>query len=101
MAPTLKRRDIVVIDNLPAHRVLGVDEVMEAVGASLLYLPQYSPDLNPIEMVFHSLKSVLRKAAERTIAGLSRRRSFQIFTRTNAWTTSDMPAMHHFDRKTL
>jgi transposase len=77
LAPTLKRRDIVVIDNLPAHRVLGLEEAIEAVGASLRYLPQYSPDLNPIEMVFHPLKALLRKVTERTIAGLSRRiRSF-------------------------
>ena len=54
LAPTLKRRDIVVVDNLPAHKVLGVEEAIEAVGASLRYLPQYSPDLNPIEMVFSS-----------------------------------------------
>ena len=77
LAPTLKRRDIVVVDNLPAHRVFGVEEAIEAVGASLRYLPQYSPDLNPIEMVFHPLKAFLRKVTERTVAGLSRRiRSF-------------------------
>src|SRR6266478_2216588 len=73
LAPTLKRRDIVVVDNLPAHKVLGVEDAIEAVGASLSYLPQYSPDLNPIEMVFHPLKALLRKFAERTIAGVSRR----------------------------
>jgi transposase len=77
LAPTLKRRDIVVVDNLPAHKVLGVEQAIEAVGASLRYLPQYSPDLNPIEMVFHPLKALLRKVAERTIGGVSRRiRSF-------------------------
>jgi transposase len=73
LVPTLKRKDIVVIDNLPAHKVVGVDEVIEAVGATLRYLPQYSPDLNPIEMVFHPLKAFLRKAAERTISGVARR----------------------------
>jgi len=77
LAPTLKRGDIVVIDNLPAHKVVGVEEAIAAVGANLRYLPQYSPDLNPIEMVFHSLKALLRKFAERAIAGVSRRiRSF-------------------------
>lgn len=54
-----------------------MEEAIEAVGASLRYLPQYSPDLNPIEMVFHPLKALLRKVAERTIGGVSRRiRSF-------------------------
>jgi transposase len=77
LAPTLGRGDIVVIDNLPAHKVLGAEDAIEAVGASLRYLPQYSPDLNPIEMVFHTLKAFLRRVAERTSAGLSRRiRSF-------------------------
>ena len=60
LAPTLKRGDIVVIDNVPFHKVVGVEEAIEAAGASLRYLPQYSPDLNPIEMVFHPLKAVLR-----------------------------------------
>src|SRR5258706_14827480 len=73
LAPTLKRRDIVVVDNLPAHKVLGVEDAIEAVGASLSYLPQYSPYLNPIEMVFNPLKALLRKFAERTIAEVSRR----------------------------
>jgi len=73
LVPTLKRSDIVVIDNLSAHKVLGVEEAIEAAHASLRYLPQYSPDLNPIEMVFHALKAFLRKVAERTIVGLSRR----------------------------
>ena len=77
LAPTLKRRDIVVIDNLPAHKVAGVEEAIAAVGASLRYLPQYSPDLNPIEMVFHQMKALLRKFAERNIGRISRRiRSF-------------------------
>lgn len=70
LAPTLKPGDIVIMDNLPAHKVTGVRQVIEAVGARLLYLPPYSPDLNPIEMMFSKLKALLRKAAERTIAGL-------------------------------
>jgi hypothetical protein len=54
------------------HKVAGVEEAIQAVGASLRYLPQYSPDLNPIELLFHPLKTFLRKAAERTIEGLNR-----------------------------
>ena len=73
LAPTLKRNDMVVMDNLPAHKVPGVKEVIEAVGATLRYLPKYSPDFNPIEMPFSKFKAHLRKAAERTIQGLCRR----------------------------
>jgi transposase len=73
LAPTLKRKDIVVIDNLPAHKAAGIREAIEARGATLRYLPQYSPDLNPIEMPFSKLKASLRKAAERTIPRLRRR----------------------------
>jgi transposase len=72
LAPTLKRGDIVVADNVSFHKVAGVEELLRGVGASLRYLPQYSPDLNPIELVFHPLKTRLRKAAERTIEGLHR-----------------------------
>ena len=72
LAPTLKRGDFVVADNVPFHKVAGVEKAIRAVGANLRYLPQYSPDLNPIEPVFHPLKSLLRKAAERTIEGLHR-----------------------------
>ena len=73
LAPTLKRKDIVVIDNLPAHKAAVIREAIEARGATLRYLPQYSPDLNPIEMPFSKLKASLRKAAERTIPRLRRR----------------------------
>ena len=73
LAPTLKRRDIVIMDCLPAHKLAGVREAIEARGATLRYLPQYSPDLNPIEMSFSKLKAFLRKAAERTIPTLRRR----------------------------
>lgn len=66
LAPTLSKGDMVVIDNLPAHKVKGVREAIEASDAKLIYLPPYSPDLNPIEMVFAKLKALLRKAAERT-----------------------------------
>jgi transposase len=73
LAPTLKRNDIVMIDNLPAHKAAGVREAIEARGASLRYLPKYSPDLNPIEMPFSQMKAHLRKACERTVPRLRRR----------------------------
>lgn len=66
LAPTLKPGDVVVMDNLSAHKVAGVREAIAATGASVLYLPPYSPDLNPIEQVFAKLKAILRKAAART-----------------------------------
>ena len=55
-----------VLDNLAAHKVEGVAQAIRAVGASILYLPPYSPDLNPIEQVFAKLKALLRRAAART-----------------------------------
>jgi transposase len=67
LAPTLEPGDIVVMDNLPAHKPAGVRRAIAQAGAALLYLPPYSPDLNPIEMVFAKLKAILRKAAARTI----------------------------------
>jgi transposase len=73
LAPTLKPNDIVMIDNLPAHKAAGVREAVEARGATLRYLPKYPPDLNPIEMSFSTLKAYLRKAGERTIPRLRRR----------------------------
>jgi transposase len=66
LAPSLTPGDVVVMDNLAAHKVSGVRELIEAAGASLLYLPPYSPDLNPIEQLFAKLKALLRKAAART-----------------------------------
>ena len=66
LAPALLPGDVVVMDNLPAHKVAGVAEAIRAVGASILYLPPYSPDLNPIEQLFAKLKALLRKAAART-----------------------------------
>jgi transposase len=72
LAPTLRRGETVVMDNLPAHRVLGVRAAIEATGASLQLLPPYSPDLNPIENAFAKLKAHLRKAAARAIPDLWR-----------------------------
>jgi transposase len=70
LVPTLKPGDIVVLDNLSSHKVSGVREAVEARGASLLYLPPYSPDLNPIELAFSKLKRLLRDAAERSVEAL-------------------------------
>lgn len=70
LVPTLKKGDIVIMDNLPSHKVSGIREAIEAVGAKLLYLPPYSPDLNPIEQVFSKFKALLRKAAARTVEAL-------------------------------
>jgi transposase len=69
LAPTLKRGDIVFMDNVPIHKVAGVREAIERRGAILVYLPAYSPDLNPIEQMFAKLKSVLRKVAAYTLKG--------------------------------
>jgi len=66
LAPSLAPGDVVVMDNLPAHKVTGVREAIQAARASVLYLPPYSPDLNPIEQFFAKLKALLRKAAART-----------------------------------
>lgn len=83
LAPTLSEGDIVVLDNLPAHKVAGAREAVEAVGATLLFLPPYSPDFNPIEHVracprtdgglmpsLSKIKSILRKAAAPTVDAL-------------------------------
>jgi len=70
LAPTIKPSDVVVLDNLSAHKVPGIREAVEAAGARLLYLPPYSPDFNPIEQLFAKLKALLRKAAERSVEGL-------------------------------
>ena len=70
LAPTLKRGDIVFMDNVSTHLVDGVEEAIQARGARVFYLPPYSPDFNPIEQLFAKLKSFLRKAKARTIEQL-------------------------------
>jgi transposase len=70
LVPTLRPGEIVVMDNLPAHRPTDIRAAIEAAGATLLYLPPYSPDFNPIENAFAKLKAILRKAAARSINGL-------------------------------
>jgi transposase len=70
LVPTLRRGDIVFMDNLRTHKIAGVREAIEAVGAQVRYLPAYSPDLNPIEQAFSKLKTALRKGAVRTVEAL-------------------------------
>jgi transposase len=70
LVPELRPGDVVIMDNLSSHKGPRVREMIEAAGASLRYLPPYSPDFNPIENAFAKLKALLRKAAERTISGL-------------------------------
>lgn len=70
LAPTLHADDIVIMDNLAAHKVAGVRKAIEAVGAKVVYLPPYSPDFNPIEQVFSKLKWLVRSAAVRTVDAL-------------------------------
>lgn len=70
LVPSLRPGDVVIIDNLPAHKRDQVRHVIEAAGASLIYLPPYSPDLNPIEMAFAKLKELLRQAQARTVDAL-------------------------------
>ena len=77
--------DVVVMDNLPAHKVHGVRQTIEAAGATLMYLPAYSPDFNPIEMAFSKFRAVLRAKAARTIPDLweAIRIAIDAFTQTD------------------
>ncbi len=70
LVPTLRNGDVVVMDNLASHKVAGVRQAIERAGATLRYLPAYSPDFNPIEQAFAKLKAALRKAAARTLEAL-------------------------------
>lgn len=70
LIPTLQAGDVVIMDNLPAHKVTGIKELIEGCGAKLIYLPPYSPDLNPIEKCWSKIKTYLRKAKSRTRAEL-------------------------------
>lgn len=72
LAPALKPGDLVVMDNLSSHKVAGIRQAIESVGAEVLYLPPYSPDLNPIELAFSKLKKMLRDGAERTTDKLAK-----------------------------
>jgi transposase len=70
LVPTLRQGDIVVLNNLSSHKVQGVREAIEAMGAEVRYLPPYSPDLNLIELAFSKLKKLLRDGAKRTVDAL-------------------------------
>jgi len=85
LAPTLEPGDVVIADNLGSHKVQGVRDAIEARGATLQFLPAYSPDLNPIEQVFAKLKQLLRSAAPRTREALWR----TIGTRLNCFSSTE------------
>jgi len=70
LCPTLSEGDIVIMDNLACHKRPAIEQAIHGVSASLLYLPPYSPDLNPIELVFSKLKQLIRSAAKRTLNDL-------------------------------
>jgi transposase len=70
LVPTLRPDDVVILDNLPAHKSAAAREAIEATGPRMLFLPPYSPDFNPIENAFSKLKAILRKPAARTIPDL-------------------------------
>ena len=100
LVPTLRRNDIIVMDNYRAHKVPGIREAIEKVRATVRYLPKYSPDLNPIEMPYSKFKALLRKVAARTVPGLYRTipaRSCSALVLKNALTTSGMRAMLQYD----
>ena len=73
LAPTLRRGDVVVLDNLPAHKVAGIREAITIRRAQIFYLPPYSPDMNPIELAFSKLKALLRQQPARTVDALVER----------------------------
>jgi len=70
LAPTLRPGDLVVMDNLPAHKPIAIREAIEATGATMVFLPPYSPDFNPIELAFAKIKALLKKASARTLPAL-------------------------------
>ncbi len=93
----------VIVDNLSSHKVAGVQQAIAAAGATLLYLPPYSPDLNPIEKLFAKLKALLRKAATRTTDALWEEfgQLLASFSPRSAPTTSPLPVMYILKLKTL
>ena len=70
LAPILAPGDIVILDNLPAHKPVAIRQAVEAAGAEMVFLPPYSPDFNPIEMAFSKIKALLKKAATRSVLAL-------------------------------
>ena len=103
LVPTLRPGDIVVMDNLPAHKPTAVRHAIERAGAELRFLPTYSPDFNPIEMAFAKLKAFLKKHAPRTVDDLwdTIARGIDAFSPSNASNTSLLPVMTANDRKML
>lgn len=103
LVPDLHAGDIVVMDNLGSHKGADVRKAIEAAGATLLYLPPYSPDFNPIEKAFSKLKALLRKAAERTVDGLWNKigELLQAFTPRECENSSPQQDMNHIERKPL
>ena len=102
LAPTLKRGQIVIMDNLPAHHVPGVRETIEAAGAHLVYLPKYSPEFNPIEQAFSKIKALLRKASAVSTPWCEESvRSFAASTKTNASTISVTLGTYSHERNPL
>lgn len=101
--PTLRPGDVVIMDNLSGHKRPSVQEIIEAAGARLMFLPPCSPGFNPIEMAFARLKALLRKAAVRTVAGLwaPSASSSTASRRKNAKITSPPADTMQIDRKTL
>lgn len=93
LAPTLRPGDIVVMDNLSSHKVVGIVEAIEAVGASVLFLPPYSPDFNPIELMWSKMKAVLRKLKIRAVALLDDAIAFALDTVS----TSDISGWFNHD----
>ena len=102
LVPELRPGDIVVMDNLSSHKGAAIRTMIEAAGASLLYLPPYSPDFNPIEKAFSKLKAHLRKAAERTVLfGMPSAAASISSRRKNAPTSSLRQVTMQSERKTL
>jgi transposase len=95
LVPSLKRGEIVLMDHLPVHKVAGAAEAIEAAGATLIYLPKYSPDLNPIELAFSKLKAHLARRPSIRFCGscVGSVASLPISARKNAGTSFAMPAM--------
>ena len=103
LVPTLRRNDIVVMDNCRVHLGTGLGRAIETVGATLRYLPKYSPDLNPIEMPFSKFKTFLRKVAARKSLALTAPSapSSRSSVLKNVPTISGMQAMFQYDRNPL
>jgi len=102
LCPTLQPGDIVILDNLSSHKVAAVREAIPATGATLRYLPPYSPDFNPIEKLFAKLKALLRKAAAPPKRSGSKSASCSTASQpTNALTTSPLLGMYALKLKML